>query len=348
MLVGMSTFSRALVFAACLWSAQAHKACYTSDGQLSASDSPCNIDANESFCCGLGELCLAGGMCQPTDSSAQSVTRATCTDSSWQSAACPAFCTNITSPGSSPSVSNCGSDTYCCDANAGDSDCCSNNADPHYLISFNDVVDSTNGSGIPSTFSLVNNGFVGTVANPSSEAPPSSNSLPASAPSNVGPAAGSASLSPDLDSYPSGVSTLLPTPTHPGHGSTKDHSDKSGADSAANSAESDAPEADQAPAGSISNSAKIGIIVGGVILTLMNLFAVLLIFQRRRARRHKDNKTDLATALHRRDISYPFTKEDALDDRYSSSIHGNENEGIIKIELARPADAHPHLIGRAE
>ena len=72
--------------------------CYDMDGTVMAGDRPCSPDSKVSQCCGLSWTCLENGMCATANTStltgqpADTLMRATCTDSSWESDTCPQFC----------------------------------------------------------------------------------------------------------------------------------------------------------------------------------------------------------------------------------------------------------------
>lgn len=59
---------------------------------------PCNPNASNSICCGLGYECLANGVCAASATSVYNggiaFIRGLCTDIYWQSSLCPQFCLN--------------------------------------------------------------------------------------------------------------------------------------------------------------------------------------------------------------------------------------------------------------
>lgn len=77
-------------------------ACYYPNGDLNPDDVPCNASADASVCCGRGWTCLSNGVCMlGQDSSVGSISRigstyrTSCTDRSWNSTACPNFCSGV-------------------------------------------------------------------------------------------------------------------------------------------------------------------------------------------------------------------------------------------------------------
>jgi hypothetical protein len=73
----------------------AEKQCYSPNGTL-AGNTPCFPNADVSFCCGTGWVCTTNLLCvTPVIDLAGNYShlqRGTCTDPSWNSAACPSFC----------------------------------------------------------------------------------------------------------------------------------------------------------------------------------------------------------------------------------------------------------------
>ncbi|KAI1346521.1 hypothetical protein F5Y01DRAFT_297621 [Xylaria sp. FL0043] len=65
--------------------------CYYPNGEKSESDSPCNPDADASFCCSSSSdsSCLNNLLCQ--DGTGR-VIRGSCTDQTWTDPACPQYC----------------------------------------------------------------------------------------------------------------------------------------------------------------------------------------------------------------------------------------------------------------
>ena len=72
--------------------------CYNDDGVIIEDDVPCKPDAEQSFCCGKYWTCLDGGVCsdqnttQLVGTEQTLLARATCTDRTYKSNACPQFC----------------------------------------------------------------------------------------------------------------------------------------------------------------------------------------------------------------------------------------------------------------
>lgn len=69
--------------------------CYYPNGDLSTTDAPCS-SAEGAACCPLDWQCLDNGLCYLDNQ--KYFGRYTCTDKSWQSSACPGFCTNSEHP----------------------------------------------------------------------------------------------------------------------------------------------------------------------------------------------------------------------------------------------------------
>ena len=82
---------RALLPAATLFIAITNaQTCYYPDGKSIATDIPCDPNAPASSCCGKDSFCLTDGLCY----GGGIVTRGSCTDKTWNSAACAAYCTD--------------------------------------------------------------------------------------------------------------------------------------------------------------------------------------------------------------------------------------------------------------
>jgi len=71
--------------------------CFQPNGNITASDLPCDPNAAVSVCCGRnnGWVCLGNGMCWLPGLGA--LGRGTCTDRTWQSPDCPQYCTQSSS-----------------------------------------------------------------------------------------------------------------------------------------------------------------------------------------------------------------------------------------------------------
>ena len=81
--------------------------CYYPDGtSISPQDVPCSDDGGDSTCCGPGYACLSNKICMATSATANDehgnppskYVRGSCTDKTWRSSACPAFCLNPNKP----------------------------------------------------------------------------------------------------------------------------------------------------------------------------------------------------------------------------------------------------------
>ncbi|KAI9675614.1 MAG: hypothetical protein M1817_000980 [Caeruleum heppii] len=137
------------------------KACFTQNGDYFASDKPCNALASSSkpsFCCNSSQRCLAGGMCETIDPArfpGPTLWRATCTDRTWGSRACPNFCRNTPSPALGPPMKSCGNDLYCCLAEPPtDRDCCGRQ-ESLFRVLENRPYAAENSSNLPSPVELL-------------------------------------------------------------------------------------------------------------------------------------------------------------------------------------------------
>ena len=74
--------------------ATAAKKCYYPGGTEATDRTPCNGTAEVSHCCKNGEHCLTNGLCviDATEQNGVEYLRGACTDSSFQSDACPTVC----------------------------------------------------------------------------------------------------------------------------------------------------------------------------------------------------------------------------------------------------------------
>ncbi|KAL8644014.1 MAG: hypothetical protein Q9210_007464, partial [Variospora velana] len=116
--------------------------CYYPNGDLSTTDAPCSSEEGAA-CCPLNWQCLDNGLCYLDNQ--KYFGRYTCTDKSWQSSACPGFCTNApwwlidytdkTDYGAQ-AVQQCSDhgNQYCCDQNRDVNNvCCDRNDDSLYF-----------------------------------------------------------------------------------------------------------------------------------------------------------------------------------------------------------------------
>ncbi|KAI0098087.1 hypothetical protein GGR51DRAFT_539178 [Nemania sp. FL0031] len=91
--------------------------CYYPRGNPSNTDIPCGDGVNHSHCCGFQSICLSNKLCLRT-TGAFELSRASCTDSTWQSDNCPSHCTNVSISGGAPlalySLPDSGPPQYCC------------------------------------------------------------------------------------------------------------------------------------------------------------------------------------------------------------------------------------------
>lgn len=70
----------------------AQKGCFYPNGVRAGADFPCDPEAADSACCGVGEVgtvCLTNGLCRRPNGN---IIRGSCTDRSWNSPECPKFC----------------------------------------------------------------------------------------------------------------------------------------------------------------------------------------------------------------------------------------------------------------
>lgn len=65
--------------------------CYFPDGTTVSTDVACNNTAAASSCCLTGSFCLDNGLCF----GGGTVSRSSCTDSTWASEACSSYCTTV-------------------------------------------------------------------------------------------------------------------------------------------------------------------------------------------------------------------------------------------------------------
>ncbi|KAI0505612.1 hypothetical protein F5B22DRAFT_627124 [Xylaria bambusicola] len=98
--------------------------CYYPNGEKADGDSPCNPDADASFCCGSSSdnSCLNNLLCQD---GIGRVIRGSCTDQSWTDPACPKYCLSFNTGGEDLiPCNNVTNDhiSYCC--NGAIADCC--------------------------------------------------------------------------------------------------------------------------------------------------------------------------------------------------------------------------------
>ncbi|KAI4090934.1 MAG: hypothetical protein LQ344_004462 [Seirophora lacunosa] len=102
--------------------------CYYPNGDLSTTDAPCS-SAEGAACCPLDWQCLDNGLCYLDNQ--KYFGRYTCTDKSWQSSACPGFCTNNKSDFGAQAVQQCSNhgNQYCCDQNRDVNNVCCNRND---------------------------------------------------------------------------------------------------------------------------------------------------------------------------------------------------------------------------
>lgn len=67
--------------------------CYYPNGLSPSSNFACNLDANVSACCAIGDICLDNGFCGVGGLDV----RGSCTDRLWQSPECPQHCVGMSS-----------------------------------------------------------------------------------------------------------------------------------------------------------------------------------------------------------------------------------------------------------
>jgi hypothetical protein len=103
--------------------------CFYPDGSQAQSDHACNLTAEVSFCCAIGDNCLDNKLCVTKSDDPQPYNRGSCTDKTWNSPECPRFCLDFSSDGGTWLV-NCGDKGVCCFDVLADrpEDCCSVNS----------------------------------------------------------------------------------------------------------------------------------------------------------------------------------------------------------------------------
>lgn len=62
--------------------------CYYPDGKTLSPDTPCDTSATAAACCPSNAFCLSGGLCV----AGGVISRGSCTDKTWGSAACAGYC----------------------------------------------------------------------------------------------------------------------------------------------------------------------------------------------------------------------------------------------------------------
>lgn len=82
------TILRSLPVVCLLLSVAAAQTCYYPDGLTVSQDIPCNTDASASSCCPSDSFCMDNGLCF----GGGVVSRASCTDQSWESEQCADYC----------------------------------------------------------------------------------------------------------------------------------------------------------------------------------------------------------------------------------------------------------------
>ncbi|OCK83469.1 hypothetical protein K432DRAFT_467283, partial [Lepidopterella palustris CBS 459.81] len=108
------------------------QSCYFSDGSTSTDDVPCNPNALVSAYCFSKQACLSNGLCvfDPRNVTTMAHHRGTCTESTWQSSACPRYC---------EVPKNDGAPVFSCSITNIDEDCCSEGCQcdsSHTTVSF--------------------------------------------------------------------------------------------------------------------------------------------------------------------------------------------------------------------
>ena len=70
--------------------------CYLPSGNVSPTDTPCNLQAPNSACCPSTSVCLTNGYCMGVGPGMPNIlNRVSCTDKSWQDSSCPQYCADI-------------------------------------------------------------------------------------------------------------------------------------------------------------------------------------------------------------------------------------------------------------
>ncbi|KAF4545218.1 uncharacterized protein LTHEOB_5629 [Lasiodiplodia theobromae] len=98
-----------------LLAVRAANTCYYPDGSVADKDIPCSSSSSGAACCPQGWQCLDDGICHFDEE--DWITRYTCTDRSWDSAACPQYCLGGTPNGTdvgNVALLECSDNQYCC------------------------------------------------------------------------------------------------------------------------------------------------------------------------------------------------------------------------------------------
>ena len=83
------------MFSLYAFSIASNSTCYYPNGDVAIDHTPCNSRAANSACCSAYDLCLENSYCF---NRVGRMTRSSCTDSGWNSSACPYFCRDGDSP----------------------------------------------------------------------------------------------------------------------------------------------------------------------------------------------------------------------------------------------------------
>lgn len=95
--MALRTIASTLLLASLISRTSAQRNCWFPDGSTETKDIPCDPNAQESACCGENAFCLRNGLCY----TGGVVSRGSCTDRDWGSAACARQCaTGMSNPGS--------------------------------------------------------------------------------------------------------------------------------------------------------------------------------------------------------------------------------------------------------
>ncbi|GAD97683.1 hypothetical protein AOR_1_1136194 [Paecilomyces variotii No. 5] len=90
--------------------------CYNPDGSEASADIPCTSDAT-TWCCNRNDICMSNGLCYLQHDGGFALSRASCTDRTWNGDGCYQYCWKINPSSGFPIVAaayNGSSTTYCC------------------------------------------------------------------------------------------------------------------------------------------------------------------------------------------------------------------------------------------
>lgn len=68
-----------------------NRTCYNPDGSQALYDVPCTSNAT-TWCCNKNDVCMSNGLCYLQENGGFALSRASCTDSSWNAEGCYQYC----------------------------------------------------------------------------------------------------------------------------------------------------------------------------------------------------------------------------------------------------------------